>query len=78
MHHFCPACQMELDFRPWDGGSASFEICPHCGMQFGYSDALPEKRRVIHELWRAAWIANGRKRLSDKQERQVISTARGS
>jgi Zn ribbon nucleic-acid-binding protein len=78
MNHSCPACQMDLDFQGWDGDLASFEICPHCGIQFGYNDALPEKRRLIHELWRAAWIANGRKRLSNEQERDVILAARGS
>src|SRR2546421_398332 len=35
----CPACGYALGFAPWDGESPSDEICPCCGIQFGYDDA---------------------------------------
>ena len=36
----CPACGFEgLDEEPWVGDSPSDDICPCCGMQFGYYDA---------------------------------------
>ena len=55
----CPACeQMVLDELAWsDQRSASFEICPSCGIQFGYDDANPDSRELV---WRENWIRNGR------------------
>jgi hypothetical protein len=51
-----------LDFLPWEGESASNEICPCCGIQFGYHDATPGSliRRVeIYDEWRRNWINMG-------------------
>jgi hypothetical protein len=39
-------------------GSASFEICPSCGYQFGYDD---DARGISHENWRRKWISSGSK-----------------
>jgi hypothetical protein len=39
----------------------SFEICPCCGIQFGYQD-LPHDDLTLEELhrkWRYNWIAHG-------------------
>ncbi len=67
----CPACGSELDFAPWDGESASHEICPHCGIQFGYNDARADLRAQIYRLWREAWVANGRQPLSGTAWREA-------
>jgi hypothetical protein len=75
--NICPSCQSALGFKPWDGDLASDEICPHCGIQFGYDDAAggsPE-RQMIYRLWREAWIANGRQPLSKEMARRVAPKA---
>jgi hypothetical protein len=58
----CPACGYRLDFEPWSDGSASDEICPCCGIQFGYDDAAGgdlQRRSELYEQWRSRWIAEG-------------------
>ena len=59
----CPVCGFdELAEAPWDGDSSSLEICPSCGMQFGYDDAAggsEAARRPIHDAWRLRWITDG-------------------
>ena len=57
----CPVCDVALDFEPWRQGSAADEICPSCGIQFGYNDARPDLRSQIYAEWRKAWIANDRR-----------------
>jgi len=59
----CPVCEFMLDFEPWRGTSASDEICPSCGIQFGYDDARPELRAEVYAAWREAWLKNDRKKL---------------
>lgn len=59
---FCPVCGYELDFLPWKGESSSLEICPCCGIQFGYHDAAGDdydSRVPIYERWRKRWIEEG-------------------
>lgn len=60
----CPVCGYNrLIKAPWtleDGGSG--EICPCCGIQFGYTDSAGGSVIARHELykdWRREWIANG-------------------
>jgi hypothetical protein len=58
----CPACGFPLGFEPWSGESPSDEICPCCGIQFGYNDAAfgnPQRRSELHENWRKQWTAKG-------------------
>lgn len=58
----CPVCGFDLGLRPWDGDSPSDEICPSCGMHFGYYDATPEGpegRAAIYAEWRQCWIDEG-------------------
>jgi probable F420-dependent oxidoreductase len=59
----CPACGYPgLVEIPWRGESASYEICPSCGIQFGYSDDAAgdaRRRQEIHLSWRAKWVAGG-------------------
>lgn len=67
MGFVCPVCGYpDLENQPHDAeGGASDEICPSCGIQFGYSDEpmacggpdLPPEE--IYRLWRQKWIAEG-------------------
>lgn len=60
--HRCPACGFLLDFAPWEGELASDEICPSCGIQFGYDDAAGgylERRQEVYRQWRKRWIEGG-------------------
>ena len=43
---YCPACGFPLEFEPWANGSPSDEICPCCGIQFGYDDAAELARNA--------------------------------
>lgn len=53
----CRVCGRIYEGLPWgeDGKTASFEICPCCGVEFGYEDSLPESVRG----YRAIWLAGG-------------------
>jgi hypothetical protein len=55
----CPVCGFELEEPAWSGDAGSQEMCPSCGIQFGYDDAGgrqdPARLRQIHALWRRAW-----------------------
>ena len=58
----CPVCGCDLDFAPWKGDSAADEMCPCCGIQFGYDDfagGQPELRPEIYAQWREKWIREG-------------------
>jgi hypothetical protein len=67
----CPVCDEDLGFQAWSGGKASFEICPGCGIHFGYNDARPDLRELIHAAWREKWLANGRKPFDGEAWRQA-------
>lgn len=59
----CPVCGLFLDFDPWIEGHSSQEICPCCGVQFGYFDAADSPEEVI-QRWcdlREKWIQGGMK-----------------
>jgi len=60
----CPVCGYDsLTERPWtEVGGGSYEICPSCGIQFGYTDfagADLQAREELYERWRREWIENG-------------------
>jgi hypothetical protein len=61
----CPVCgfpDLDLPPRSPKTGGGSDEICPSCGIQFGYDDAAggeEESRARIYEKWRKKWIARG-------------------
>lgn len=61
----CPVCGYQLDQPAWDPVSGpSDEICPSCGIQFGYDDAAggdPIRRQQIYLDWRERWVKNGMK-----------------
>ena len=58
----CLACGCELDFVPWVGIFPSDEICPCCGVQYGYDDAAGgdiNERHAIYKKLRRRWILEG-------------------
>jgi hypothetical protein len=61
----CPVCGYDgLIEPPWTGASASEEICPACGIHFGYDDAAggnAANRADTYERWRNHWVATGMK-----------------
>jgi hypothetical protein len=57
--HLCPVCGYRMDEPPWEHGSGSQEICPSCGIQFGYHDASDDLRAQIHPERRERWVAGG-------------------
>ena len=61
-HCNCPVCGYELGFPAWKQLSPSDEICPSCGIQFGYDDFAGgdlEQRQQIYKKWREDWITKG-------------------
>jgi hypothetical protein len=60
--NLCPACGFELDEPAWSDGFGSQEICPCCGLQFGYDDACggrSDLREGFYIGWRVRWIKEG-------------------
>ena len=58
----CPVCGYVGLLEPaWADDSPSYEICPCCGIEFGYDDSstTQEGRRTRHRELRADWIAAG-------------------
>jgi hypothetical protein len=43
-------------------GSASYEVCPNCGYEFGNDDNPGTAPPISFEAYRAEWIAEGRPR----------------
>jgi len=60
----CPVCGYGLDFEPWDQNEEpADEMCPQCGIQFGYDDAAggdTNKRQEIYKQWRERWEKKGK------------------
>jgi hypothetical protein len=58
--HDCPACGFEgLGEPPWDeSGNPSYDICPCCGMQFGYYDS-GRREELFYAGWRVRWLVEG-------------------
>ena len=63
--NLCPVCGYnffsEFGFQPWNNMSPSDEICPSCGIQFGYHDIVDDlqKRSEVYLNWRKKWVSNG-------------------
>lgn len=59
----CPVCGFAgLAAPPWTQDGASDEICPSCGIQFGYDDAAGGDvagRTESHRTWRSRWVSAG-------------------
>lgn len=61
--NLCPACGFELDEPAWADGHGSHEICPCCGLQFGYQDMCGGRDDLgegFYIGWRVRWISEGR------------------
>lgn len=66
MKYECPVCAMKFN-EPWEN---SQDICPGCGIQFGYDDAAggsEELRQRIYTEWRKVWEENSRQKLTNEQ-----------
>ncbi len=52
----CRVCGRRHETPPWghDGISPSYEICPCCGVEFGYDDATRPAVLRHRALWRKA------------------------
>ena len=61
----CHVCGFDLGYPPWgeDGRTASFDICPCCGCEFGYEDCR-ESGVVSH---RERWAQSGYKWFDPKE-----------
>lgn len=63
VRYLCPVCGYDGLFDPpWRGDSPSDDICPSCGIQFGYHDAAGGdlvRRQEIYREWRERWIEQG-------------------
>ena len=61
--HICPVCGYDGLFdAPWDGSSPSDEICPSCGIHFGFDDGASTDqgfRNDAYRAWRENWISSG-------------------
>ncbi len=55
--HFCRVCGYRSDEAPWgdDGRSPSFDLCPCCGVEWGYQDLVA----TAAEQFQARWLAEG-------------------
>lgn len=53
----CRVCGYPLRSAPWgnESGSATYEFCPCCGVEFGYQDVLP----VAAQRFRTEWLRAG-------------------
>jgi predicted RNA-binding Zn-ribbon protein involved in translation (DUF1610 family) len=60
MHYTCPVCGYpELNEPPRSSsGGGSYEICPSCGFEFGYTD---DDLGFSYEQWRQRWTQQGMK-----------------
>lgn len=49
--HNCRVCGLHIDDLPWgqDGNSPTYDICPCCGVEFGYEDYTAESARRYRE-----------------------------
>lgn len=54
---FCRVCGYEPEGPPWgeDGRTPTFEICPCCGVEWGYQDATP----IGVDRYRSGWLQSG-------------------
>ncbi len=62
----CPICGYnQLDEPPYSDPSnftgPSFDICPCCGIEFGYEDYGPKGPPFYHEILRNRWVTGGMK-----------------
>ena len=68
MHNktFCRVCGYDMGYPTWgeNGQEPTYEICPCCGIEFGYEDATIKGIRQA----RQKWIDNGMKWFDMKEK----------
>lgn len=49
----CKVCGLRMEDPPWgdDGKSPNYEICPCCGVEFGYQDYTVESTANFRRRW---------------------------
>jgi hypothetical protein len=49
----CRVCGLRLEEPPWgeDGRTPLFDLCPCCGVEFGYQDASLKGVRAYRSRW---------------------------
>lgn len=61
--YLCPVCREDgFAEPPWGHHGPSFDICPACGIRFGYEDNAAgdvEARRRLWAQWRQRWLDQG-------------------
>jgi hypothetical protein len=60
--NLCPICGYDLRQPAWVDDSPSDEICPSCGIQFGYADVKSRREGTedaFYHGWRACWLTHG-------------------
>lgn len=67
LKQLCPICGFpffkQFGIKPWDDDIPSNEICPGCGIQFGYDDYAggdENKREEIHIVLRQKFFKKGK------------------
>jgi hypothetical protein len=57
--NYCRVCGYDPGFPPWgpEGDEPTFDICPCCGVEWGYQDCLPTSAIK----YRNQWLADGAK-----------------
>jgi hypothetical protein len=55
--YYCLVCGLSIDEPAWgiDNGLSTHDICPCCGVEFGYEDSTLEGIK----RYRNSWIAKG-------------------
>jgi hypothetical protein len=58
MAYICPVCGFPdlIETPKTERTGGSYEICPSCGFQFGFSD---DDRGFSYKQWRERWIEQG-------------------
>lgn len=74
IENLCPVCGLDLEEKPWDNnGPREDIICPCCGTQFGYHDAIRNTGNFNatvkrYNQLRKEWLNQGGKWQSTKIE----------
>lgn len=71
-NHFCRVCGFDSMDLPWgsDGRSPIFEICPCCGVEWGYGDATTRATA----RFRRAWLDRGAPWMDPRVPHDGLST----
>lgn len=74
--HNCRVCGLFIEDLPWgeDGNYPTYEICPCCGVEFGYEDYTLESTKEYREKWLlkgAEWFDKSEKPSDWNKEEQL-------